>query len=240
MKKIIDIFKKTKFTFIMCIITFIIGLFFLYIGRGNELSYMIKLCIMAYIPFIVYLLFTYLSYHYYGTPKVKVIKKLSSFISASLVFYYIFALMFSIFMLVDYPLKKTKYYNYYVEAIGGEDLFPSSIPKSAKNIRIYNSPWILQSGTGLSLYYIDEEMDITDFLNTYTKKAKWQGYMNEYNLEEGLFYNFYDNHIENHNDFLIYLIDSKCDNSGYCNHGFRSLVALNHHTKEVIFEISEW
>lgn len=45
---------------------------------------------------------------------------------------------------------------------------------------------------------------------------------------------------ENEDDYILYLVEGRCNDSGYCNHGDFLIAAFNEKTNEVIFRSEEW
>ena len=92
-------------------------------------------------------------------------------------------------------------------------------------------------------YFDDIKKLINKFDKKYRFKAEWIGHINEYNEKNGLLSGAFSNtpsQYKNENDYIIYLVKSRCDKSGYCNHGDFLLAAFNKKTNEVIFKSEEW
>ena len=124
---------------------------------------------------------------------------------------------------VENPITDVKYYK---REIKGHLLkvFPSDIPDNVEKVEFYYAPGILQGGTNYSLYYVDGHKD------EYTEKM---------GLLTGAF-SYTPAEYENEDDYIIYLIEGNCDNSGYCNHGKFLMTAYNEKTNEVIFRSERW
>ena len=92
----------------------------------------------------------------------------------------------------------------------------------------------------IELYY--QASHLKDLESALKEKAIWIGTLNEYTENHGLLDQNIFNSLttSNINDFIIYLIDGKCDNSGYCNHGIFLLGAINQKTNEVIYSYHNW
>ena len=121
--------------------------------------------------------------------------------------------------------------------------FPKEIPNDVQNIEFYYAPAFLQAGTNYSLYYMDKNMTLDKFDERYKELAIWIGHKEEYTEKEDLLasaFSFTPAEYINEEDYVIYLIKGKCDNSGYCNHGEFSFVAYNDETNEVIFRAAKW
>ena len=82
-----------------------------------------------------------------------------------------------------------------------------------------------------------------NFDKEYKNKAIWIGHKEEYTEKEGLLsrvFTYTPSYYKNENDYIIYLIEGRCDDSGYCNHGDFLIAAFNEKTNEVIFSSGEW
>lgn len=160
-----------------------------------------------------------------------------------MVFYYFIALFVCALLSVTNPVTDSKYYNHYVTGERLEKVFPEKIPSNAKNIEFYYAPGILQGGTNYSLYYIDDSITKEKFDKEYKNNAIWIGHKEEYTEKEGLLYGVFaytPAYFENENDYIIFLIEGRCDDSGYCNHGDFLIAAFNEQTKEVVFRSEQW
>jgi len=76
----------------------------------------------------------------------------------------------------------------------------------------------------------------------YKDKAEQISYTGDYYTKYGIINDFLsqaDIH-DKIDNYVIYLIDSRCDNSGYCNHGEFRLVAFNELNKEIVYQYSYW
>lgn len=241
--KIKEIFKYSKLSIIMCIITLLIGIWF-YSSTAIGIPIKEKLIIFSasFIPFFIFLIITLLAYHFKEKYK-KILKIISIIISLVLIFYYFIALFVCLLLSSTNPVTDSKYYNYYVTGERLEKVFPAKIPSNAKNIEFYYAPGILQGGTNYSLYYIDDSMTREKFDKKYKNKAIWIGYKEEYTEKEGLLTGAFVHtpaYYENEDDYIIYLIEGRCDDSGYCNHGDFLIAAFNEQTKEVVFCSEQW
>ena len=143
---------------------------------------------------------------------------------------------------VENPITDVKYYK---REIKGHLLkvFPSDIPDNVEKVEFYYAPGILQGGTNYSLYYVDKNMTMDKFDKKYKNKAIWIGHKDEYTEKMGLLtgaFSYTPAEYENEDDYIIYLIEGNCDNSGYCNHGKFLMTAYNEKTNEVIFRSERW
>lgn len=229
----------------MTILTLLIlVIFFIILIKKEEINYKYIILIMGFIPFFIYLIITIISNILKNKKYTKTIMTIiTSIVTFILIFYYILVIFISILIDIDHPNKNIKYYNHYIKSDYLLTVFPKEIPENIENIKLIYSPGLLQSGTITTLYYIDNNLNIQTFDKKFTNKAKWIGLKKDYQKEVGLLDSFISNtpvKIENKDDFKIYLIDSNCDNSGYCNHGNFLLVAVNENTKEVVFTNQQW
>lgn len=241
--KIKELFKYNKLSVIMCITTFLIGIcLYSSTAIGIPIKENLIIFITSFIPFLIFLIITILSYHFKEKYK-KILKIITIILTILLVFYYLIALFICVLIASINPVTNTKYYNYYVTDKRLKKVFPSKIPSNAKNIEFYYAPGILQGGTNYSLYYIDDRMTKEMFDKEYKSKAIWIGYKKEYTEKEGLLSNVFTYtpaYHENENDYIIYLIEGQCDNSGYCNYGDFLIAAFNEQRNEVIFRSEQW
>ncbi len=240
--KIKEIFKYSKLSLVMCIVTLLIGIW-IYSSTSIGIGIIGRIMnfLVSFIPCFMFLIIIILSYHF--KERYKKFKKISIILSLSLVFYYFVALFVCVLVSATEPVTDYKYYNYYVTGESLKEVFPARIPSNAKNIEFYYAPGILQGGTNYSLYYIDDSVTKENFEKEYKNKAIWIGKKEEYTEKEGLLsgaFAYTPAYYNNENDYIIYLIEGNCDDSGYCNHGDFLLVAFNEKTNEVVFSSAQW
>lgn len=253
MKKIKEIFKRSKKSTIASIVTFFLFWAIYASTMGMYFDQKIKFIILGIIPFLLFLTVAILININYK--KIWVQKFISKFNSKNivrilceiltvvlifvLVEYYMILFLFMADSEIENPEKDIRYYSRFMN----KELlrvFPSEIPSSVENIKFISHPGLLQAGSTIELSYVDNKMTASEFDSIYRKKATWVGFIDEYEENDGLFSTEMFYRFRNENNFKIYLIDGKCDNSGYCNHGKRLLAAYNETTKGVIFQHSEW
>lgn len=81
------------------------------------------------------------------------------------------------------------------------------------------------------------------FEKKYSNEAIWIGHKENYTEKKGLLssaFAYTPAYYTNENDYIIYLIEGRCDDSGYCNHGNFMLTAFNEDTNEVVFRSEQW
>ena len=81
------------------------------------------------------------------------------------------------------------------------------------------------------------------FNEKYKDNAIWIGNIDEYDEKEGLLTGAFSNtpaYDKNSSDYVIYLYEDYCDDSGYCNHGEFLFAAFNEKTSEVIYKHEYW
>lgn len=241
--KIKEMFKYGKFSILMSVITLLIGiLFYSSTAIGIPIKEKIMIFLVSFIPLFIFLIIIILSYRFKEKYK-KVLKLISVIISLLLVFYYFISLFVCLLLSATNPVTDSKYYNYYVTGERLEKVFPSKIPSNAKNVEFYYAPKFLQSGTNYSLYYIDDSMTKEKFDKEYKNKSIWIGHKEEYTEKDGLLsavFAYTPAYYENENDYIIYLIEGSCDDSGYCNHGDFLIAAFNEKTNEIVFSSEQW
>lgn len=240
--KIKKVFKCEKLTLVMCIITILIGIgIYTDIAIGIPIKEKLIIFFVCFFPFLIFLLIAKLSYK--SPSKNKKYRTITIILSLILIFYYFVIMFLSIFLAAINPVTNPKYYNYYVKGEKLENVFPSKIPIEAKDINFYYAPGILQGGTTYSLYYVNNNITKEMFDKKYKSKAIWIGNIDEYKDKEGLLtgvFSYTPSYNKNENDYTIYLIEGRCDNSGYCNHGSFLIAAFNEKTSEVVFCSQGW
>ncbi len=241
----INRFRRIRFPFIMCIITFILGCLLAYTSIGMPFGKDFFIVLLAsYIPFIVFLILTLLCYYLGKKKQIRFICKAITGILVLLLFYYYIGVIFIIgFLEAENPVTDLKYYKHQIHGTELTKVFPKKIPENVENIKFYYAPGILQAGTNYMLYYVDRNMTMEKFNKKYKSKAIWIGHKKEYKEKEGLLvgaFSLTPANYKNEDDFIIYLVDGKCDDSGYCNHGKFLLSAYNEQTNEVIFRAEYW
>lgn len=242
MKKFKFMYKNFKFPTIMVIVTFLIDLILFLDYKDFYSCSRLSLTIMGALPLLGYIAILLLSNKFINKKYTKIISLITSIILFFVtIIYYFIILLFIIFMDFDQPIKDIKYYDQYVNT-NLLDFFPSEVPKNVEDIIFIYSPKLLQSIGETSLYYVDKNLNVESFENKYKKDAIWVGYKKDYLQNKGLLNNIFSSHlsIDNEDKFKIYLFDAKCDDSGYCNHGGFSLVALNENTNEVLYTSQKW
>ena len=239
-KQIKEIFEDNKLSTLMSIITLVIGIW-LYssMAIGIPIKGRLIIFLVCFAPFFDFVINTILFYKNHK----KLLKTMSIILSLLLVFYYFIAIFVCGVIVFANPITNSKYYNYYVTGERLGKVFPAKIPDTAKNIEFYYNPGFLQAGTDYSLYYIDDSMTIEKFDKEYKSKAIWIGHKEEYTEKDGLLsglFTYTPSNYENENDYIIYLIEGRCDDSGYCNHGDVLITAFNEKTNEVLFRSGQW
>ena len=89
----------------------------------------------------------------------------------------------------------------------------------------------------------DASMDLNKFNKKYEDKAIGIGNIEDLNDENDFIsgaFSYTPAEDNNENDYIIYLFDGSCDDSGYCNHGDFLFAAFNEKTKEVIYKLEDW
>lgn len=237
-----------KFYIIMCTITLIIGSLFVYDSLGIQIKGQLIIILISYLPLILFLINFLIAYKNKKNKKVvNIFTGLSIFLTCILIFYYFIAIIFVVAIQSMTGVSNPIFYKHYVSGKLTE-VFPKSIPNNVTNVEFFYNPPFLQGGMNHYLYYINKNMTINKFDKKYKNKAIWIGHKNEYNEKQGLLTSdlvmfeegAYNRRTSHENDFIIYLIKGKCDDSGYCNHGEYLLAAFNEKTKEVIYKSEIW
>lgn len=234
-------FEKIRFPLIMSIITFLIGILLLCNLIGFSLKAQLIVFLVAFLPFILFAIFVFAIYKNKEKQKVFIIFKIISIvITCLLLFYYIIAMFVILITEGTNPMTNPKYYIFHVP---DSKVFPKKIPKDVEDVKFFYAPGVLQGGTRYTLYYIDKNMTLNEFDKKYKKQSKWIGHIDDYKEKVGLlngaFY-YTPSKDKNENDYVIYLIRGRCDNSGYCNHGSFLIAAFNEKTHQVIYSTETW
>ena len=228
----------------MSIICFIIGILFIILSRYDTLKIRLSIILIGYIPCILFVIITLMRTKFYKKIKVRIFCGVMEWLLIFFIFvYYLMAIVSCAFLEAMNPITDIKNYNGIVKDDRLLKVFPAEIPNNIKNINFYYAPGILQGGTEYSLYFIDEKMTKEKFDKKYKSKALWIGRKKEYNEKGGLLagaFSFTPAENKNEDDYIIYLIEGKCDDSGYCNHGSLLLTAYNEKTNEIIYKSEQW
>ena len=240
LKKIKNILKNYIPCLVLMIIIFLIGCYIHRMSIGIEGIDKIILLFLAYLPVIIFLVIIF--FNFFG------IQKSILFIIClfGLLPYYFGTYVIYCWSYESAPNINIKYYNYYINSEDLKEIFPKDIPKNAEKIEFKCIPtMVLQDKSDYALYYIDDSLTKEEFDKKYKEKAKWIGYIDdyvaEYNENHGSLSTAFDyTSTINSEDFLIYLIEDGCDDSGYCRHGRFSFAAFNEEKNEVIYRFSKW
>lgn len=234
-------FKKISYPLIMSIIAFLIGIFLSYDSIGFSFKAQLIILLAAFIPCILFLIFLFVIYLNREKQKVySIFKTISIVITCLLLFYYFIAMFVVVFTEAINPMTNPKYYSFHIP---NSKVFPTRIPKDVEAVKFLYAPGILQGGTRYTLYYVDKNMTLEEFDKKYKKQAEWIGHIDDYKEKPGLlsgaFY-YTPSEYKNENDYVIYLINGRCDNSGYCNHGSFLMAAFNEKTNQVVYSAETW
>lgn len=144
-------------------------------------------------------------------------------------FYVIISIFFIGFIAVENPDTKLSQYKQCL------DYFPKEIPDNYKEAKYYHSYPFLQAGEETMLYLkIDE-----DYINYYRKKYQDKTVRLHKDASDP-YEDRYQDFVSITKDFDLYLLDSSCDDSGYCNHGREEYILINEDTNEILFYYSAW
>lgn len=235
------LFLKSKYSFILTILCFMISIPFLCAGIGIPWYLRLLIIFIGVLPFLLFLLITILRYKLDHKQYIKDITFiLNVLLTLALPFYLFFAIFITAGLTATNPVTNPKYYSHYVSDDYLLEVFPKEIPEDATNIKFEYNPGFLQGASIIELYY--QASSLKDLESALKEKAIWIGTLNEYTENNGLLDQNIFNSLttSNINDFIIYLIDGECDNSGYCNHGIFLLGAINQKTNEVIYSYHNW
>ena len=241
--------EKFKFPLIMSIITFAIGSFLVYDTIGVPLVAELEIMLASYLPTLLFILNTILMYKFNNNKKVVItFHVLSILITCGLLIYYFIAMFIIVLIQAINGVSNPIFYRHYISGTNLTKVFPNSIPRNVTDVEFHYNPPFLQGGEIHYLYYVDKNMTSDKFDKKYKSKAVWIGHKDEYNEKKGLLSSnllmssegsYYERQ-EHESDFIIYLLEGRCDDSGYCNHGEFLYAAFNEKTKEVIYKAEQW
>ncbi len=234
-------FQKIRFPLIMSIITFLIGIFLSSDFIGFPWKAQLIIVLVAFIPFLLFMIFWFVIYTNKEKRKVfSIFKTISIVITCLLPYYYFIAMFFIVLIEAVNPMTNPKYYSFHIP---DSKVFPKKIPKDVEDVKFLYAPGILQGGTRYTLYYVDKNMTLNEFDKKYQKQAEWIGHIDDYKekvgLLNGVFYGT-PSEYKNENDYVIYLIQGRCDDSGYCNHGYFLMASFNEKTHQVVYSTEDW
>lgn len=241
MKKCWKKISTIKPYYTMCFISFLIGSLFFIFSQADPFSFRYILLLLGYAPFLLFFTFSILHFIFKTELMQKLLVDFTIVLSAFLLFYYFLAFGMCIAIEGTTPITNAKYYKYKVKGEWLLQVFPKEIPSHVQNVQFAYQPGFLQGGAVVSLYYIDEHLDTETFQKNWEEKAIWIGHFDQ-NDSKKYRLSFYMTPVDENkiNDFMIYLIEGRCDDSGYCNHGDFLFVAINPGTKEVIYKGEDW
>lgn len=227
------IYKKTKMVFVWGILSFIIFLILINGTYYENLSSILKYWFLFLIPTIIFFLLIYL------VVKDKLSLKIAKIIAYPLVFlsffYYPYILLVNALDEAIYGYSKiSTYYKLYDDLDNDtKKHLPKKIPNEKEAIFHFN-PSFLQGGSLFSLYFKTTREEIDNYVEEFSSIA-----ISPKDFAQPDFtYTPYKGKLSQ--DFELYYLDGKCDDSGYCNHGLYSVAAINKNTNEIIFEMSGW
>ena len=235
--------KDCPIPYAMTVITFMVSTLWFIFTLTFKVEMRLIITIYTFAPFLISLIIMLV---YCLTKKRKVAKKIIEFLSIILVvmiiiWYHIVIIGTGLF----YALTPRTDIKDYENIVTGELLtvFPEKIPEDVQNVSFMDQTGFLQGGSYTTLYYIDPNLDVTEFDNKYRVNAIWIGNEKDYTENPELLTGAFlgsPAEYENEEDFTLYLFKARCDDSGYCNHGESLLVGVNPKTNEVIYSYGNW
>lgn len=243
-EKLKILFKQNKLLFIMCIVSFIMGIMFLVTSRGDSPQIILIFLVIGFSPLIIFLIIMFLTNHFYHKVKIrKILNTITIILSLVALWYYLCAIFLCAAIEAMNPITDVNSYRSVVSNSKLLKVFPKEIPKDVEQTEFYYAPGFLQGGTNYSLYYIDKGITLEEFDSKYREKAIWVGRKKDYKEKMGLLageFAYTPAYLKNEDDFIIYVIEGDCDKSGYCNHGFLLSTAFNPKTNEIIYRAEDW
>ena len=161
------IHKECPIPYFMTIITFILSTLWFVYTLTFKISSRMLITFFTYVPFLLSLIITLISY---WVKKSKILKIIIDFLSVILIgilsVWYLLVIFITGF---DYALTPTTDIKDYEKVVTSDLLtvFPEKIPENVQNVSFIDQIGFLQGGSYTTLYYIDPNLDITEFDNKY-------------------------------------------------------------------------
>lgn len=237
------IYKECKATSIITIVTFILSTLWFVVTCFIELKIRWLIILFTYAPCILSIIITLVSYL---LKKSKIMKTLIDLLCAFLILIYAIWYLSTMFLTaIDSSLTPITDISKYEKSLSETELlvFPKQIPENVQNVEFIKHGGFLQGGAETALYYIDPNLNLDEFDKKYREDSIWIGNIEEYTEKPGLLAGAFSNtpaYYTNEEDYTIYLIEGRCDDSGYCNHGELLMVAVNPKTNEVVYKSEDW
>lgn len=233
MKKLKQIFLNSKFSFILGIINLIIFLILISFIDEFHTNY-ILIIILGILPSFFYFLIVFLANKFSAQYRRKRIVNLIAIFS--IIPYLIYLFFWTCFLFITIamtPEVKLSSYKHYAIL----DYFPEQIPENYIDASYYHTYRFLQGGEKFILYLKLDSVSIEQYDSVFKEK----NIEPHKNIPKEKFYEntpYSDKSLNN--NFHIYYLETNCDNSGYCNHGFDKHVVINNKTNEIIFYYQSW
>lgn len=234
MKKLKQIFLNSKFSFILGTINLIIFLVLISLTIDEfHITYSL-IIILGILPSFFYYLIVFLANKFSTQYRRKRIVNLIAI--WSIIPYLIYLFFWTCFLFITIALTpevKLSSYKHYAIL----DYFPEKIPENYIDASYYHTYRFLQGGEKFILYL---KLD-SDLIEEYERAFKGKSIEPHKNIPKEKFYEntpYSDKSLND--DFNIYYLETNCDNSGYCNHGFDKHVVINNNTNEIIFYYQSW
>lgn len=237
------IYKACTVPSIMTIVTFILSTLWFVVTCFIDLETRWLIILFTYAPCILSIIITLVSYLF---KKSKIMKILIDSLCTFLILIYVTWYLITMFWTaIDSALIPITDISEYEKSLSKTELlvFPKEIPENVQNVEFIKLNSVLSSGAETALYYIDPNLNLDEFDKKYREDSIWIGSIEDYTENPGLLTGAFSNtpaYYTNEEDYTIYLIEGRCDDSGYCNHGELLMVAVNPETNEVIYKSEDW
>lgn len=237
-------FLKCKYPLVLSIITLLIGCLFVFLCILEPWFFRWITFFLVFAPFIIFAIITWFSNYFYYKKYVQTITLvLSVIITWGLLGYYCVVLFFGCCYASENDYTNIKNYERIVNSEYLLKVFPKNVPINVSNIQFSYNHGFLQGMSWISLSYEDDKLnkDLVDdkFNDISSRVGSLEDFSNDNFFQSTVFLNTSFEEDEK-KEFTIYLIDSFCDESGYCNHGGYLIVAYNDKAQEILYKYYHW
>lgn len=228
-------YKNSKIFFLLLLFNTMVISFLLWTINEMKSEQLLFLVLLGFAPSLMFLFLIILS----SLLKNKeVFLRVMKIISYILIIPYLLYLMFVFFVYIalfsDNPEVSLDSYRYNKEI----NYFPKNIPNNYVDAKYYHKYPFMQGGEEIILYLkLDDERFLEYKNNLDNKNLERNKEMVD--IKSKFYCNTpYEKGITD--QFTLYTIESKCDKSGYCNHGLDKHILINEEEKEIIFYYQNW
>lgn len=227
MYKISEFYKNARLTFVLTIFNTIVVFLLLCSINEVEKNKFVFLILLGIAPSLIFLILTIiLNVFKEKTSLISIIRIISYILLFLYIFYFMLVYFCYIAIMADNPEVSIESYNYNKKI----NYFPKEIPKEYEDVAYYHK-YPFMYGEKIILYLkIDEQL-----IKEYKKEFENKTVEREKNMSKYVEYSNTPYEDKSTEGFDWYIIESKCDDSNYCNHGIDKHVRINEETNEIIF-----